>query len=143
MPFSFVQDYFTHYLTTHISLSPIRRGFAPGFVNYKKGALDSQPQVIKFTSCLPMVGGSLRVLRLLPPIKLGVMILLKYCWKWRWTSQIKSIQINITDIDASLYFVCILHINYIVLIKEELFDRWSILNILLFLILPTPEFTQF
>ena len=24
------------YLTTHISLSPIRRGFAPGFVNYKK-----------------------------------------------------------------------------------------------------------
>jgi hypothetical protein len=43
---------------------PIRRGFAPGFVNYKKGALDSQPQVIKFTSCLPMVGGSLRVLRL-------------------------------------------------------------------------------
>jgi hypothetical protein len=40
------------------SLSTIRRGFAPGFVNYKKGALDSQPQVIKFTSCLPMVGGS-------------------------------------------------------------------------------------
>jgi hypothetical protein len=39
----------------------------PGFVNYKKGALDSQPQVIKFTSCLPMVGGSLR---LLPPLKL-------------------------------------------------------------------------
>jgi hypothetical protein len=23
--------------TTHTSLSPIRRGFAPGFVNYKKG----------------------------------------------------------------------------------------------------------
>jgi hypothetical protein len=41
-----------------------------GFVNYKKGALDSQPHVIKFTSCLPMVGGSLRVLRLLPPLKL-------------------------------------------------------------------------
>jgi hypothetical protein len=55
------------YLTTHTSLSPIRRVFAPGFVNYKKGALDSQPQVIKFTSCFPMVGGSLRVLRLLPP----------------------------------------------------------------------------
>ena len=32
--------------------------FAPGCVNYKKGALDSQSQVIKFTSCLPMVGGS-------------------------------------------------------------------------------------
>jgi hypothetical protein len=24
-------------ITTHTSLSPIRRGFAPGFVNYKKG----------------------------------------------------------------------------------------------------------
>jgi hypothetical protein len=30
----------------------------PEFVNYKKGALDLQPQVIKITSCLPMVGGS-------------------------------------------------------------------------------------
>jgi hypothetical protein len=45
----------------------------PGFVNSKKGALDSQPQVIKSTSCLPMVGGSLRVLRLLPPLKLVAM----------------------------------------------------------------------
>jgi len=61
-------------LTTHTSLSSIRRGFAPGFVNYKKDALDSQPQVIKFTSCLPMVGGSLRVLRLPPPLKLVAMI---------------------------------------------------------------------
>jgi hypothetical protein len=34
------------YLTTHTSLSPIRCGFAPGSVNYKKGALDSQPQVL-------------------------------------------------------------------------------------------------
>ena len=42
--------------------------------NYKKGALDSQPQVITFTSCLPMVGGSLRVLRLLPPLKLVAMM---------------------------------------------------------------------
>jgi len=25
------------YLTTHTSLSPMWRGFAPGFVNYKKG----------------------------------------------------------------------------------------------------------
>jgi hypothetical protein len=39
--------------------------FAPGFANYKKGALDSQPQVISFT----MVDGSLRVLRLIPPLK--------------------------------------------------------------------------
>ena len=37
----------------------------------KNGALDSQPQVIKFTNCLPMVGGSLR---LLPPLKLVAMI---------------------------------------------------------------------
>ena len=62
------------YLTTHTSLSPIRRGFASGFVNYKKGALDSQSQVIKFTSCLPMVGSSLLVLRLLEPLKLVAMI---------------------------------------------------------------------
>ena len=40
----------------------------------QKGALDSQPQVIKFTSCLAMVGGSLRVLRLLPPLKLVAII---------------------------------------------------------------------
>ena len=26
-------------LTTHTSLSPIRRGFVPGFVNYKKGCI--------------------------------------------------------------------------------------------------------
>jgi hypothetical protein len=31
-------------LTTHTSLSSIRRGFAASFVNYKKGTLDSQPQ---------------------------------------------------------------------------------------------------
>ena len=36
--------------------------------------LYSQPQVIKFTSFLPMVGGSLRVLQLLPPLKLVAMI---------------------------------------------------------------------
>ena len=62
------------YLRTHISLSPIRHGFAPGFVNYKKGALDSQPQVIKLTSYLPMVDGSLWELRLLPQLKLVTMI---------------------------------------------------------------------
>ena len=45
-----------------------------GFVNYKKGALDSQPQVINFTSFLPMVGG---ILRLLPPLKPVATILLK------------------------------------------------------------------
>jgi hypothetical protein len=39
-----------------------------------KGALDLQPQVIQFTSCLPMVGGSLQGLRLLPSLKLVAMI---------------------------------------------------------------------
>ena len=59
------------YLITHTNQSTIRRGFAPGFVKYEKGALDSEPQVIKLTSCLPMVGGSLRVLGLLPPLQTG------------------------------------------------------------------------
>jgi hypothetical protein len=36
----------------------------------QKSALDSQLQVIEFTSCLPMVSGSLQVLRLPPPLKL-------------------------------------------------------------------------
>jgi hypothetical protein len=45
----------------------------------EKGALDSQSQVIMFTSCLPMVGGSLRALRFPPPLKLIAMIELKYC----------------------------------------------------------------
>ena len=31
-------------LTAHASISPIQRGFAPSFVSYKKGTLDSQPQ---------------------------------------------------------------------------------------------------
>ena len=39
-------------ITTHTSLSPIQSGFALGFVNYKKGALDFQPQVIQ----LPVQG---------------------------------------------------------------------------------------
>ena len=53
--------FFLDYLTTHTSRTPIRRSCEPGFVNYKKGVLDSQPQVIKFTSFLLMIGGSLRV----------------------------------------------------------------------------------
>ena len=31
-------------LTAHTSISPIRRGFVPSLVNYKKSSLDSQPQ---------------------------------------------------------------------------------------------------
>jgi hypothetical protein len=44
-------------LATNTRLLPIQRGFAPGFSDYKKGALDWQLQVIKFTSFLPMVSG--------------------------------------------------------------------------------------
>jgi hypothetical protein len=40
-------------------------GSRPVFVNYKKAALDSQPQMLKLTNFLPMVGGSLKVLQLL------------------------------------------------------------------------------
>ena len=39
--------------------------------NLQKGCTRLRPQVIKFTSCLPMVGG---FLRLLPPLKLVAMI---------------------------------------------------------------------
>jgi hypothetical protein len=67
-------DWLIYCVNATTSLSSIRCGFAPGFVNYKKGALDSQLQVIKFTSCLPMVGGSLRVFWLPPPLKLFAMI---------------------------------------------------------------------
>ena len=58
-------------IIVHTSLSPIQRGFAPSFVNYQKGTLDSQPQVKKLTSCLSMVGCSLRLLWLSEPLKTG------------------------------------------------------------------------
>jgi hypothetical protein len=67
--------------------------------NLQKGALDSQ--VIKLTSCLPMVGGCLQVFRLLPPppTKTGrhdiAGILLKVALKHQ-KSKIK-IKINKTD----------------------------------------------
>ena len=48
--------------------------FDPKYKCFLKVALDSQPQVIKLTSCLPIVGDSLRVLRLPPPLKLIAMI---------------------------------------------------------------------
>jgi len=49
-------------------------GSRPALYITKKGALASQPQVIKFTSYLPMIGGSLGVFQLLPPLKLVAMI---------------------------------------------------------------------
>ena len=63
--------------TTYTSLSPIRRGFAPSFINYKKVHSTRNHKWYKFTSCLSRIGGSLRVLRLPPPLKLVAIIFLK------------------------------------------------------------------
>jgi hypothetical protein len=46
-------------------------------VQFLNNVIIIKTKVLKFTSCLPMVGGSLRVLRLLPPLKLVAMI---YSW---------------------------------------------------------------
>ena len=61
------QSDITYDLTFHVRIFLFHWDF---FIFYY-----SQSQVIKLTSCLPMVGGSLR---LLPPLKLVVMIQLKY-----------------------------------------------------------------
>jgi hypothetical protein len=53
------------------SLSAI--GFAPGFVNYKKGCTLLATASDKIYQLLAH-GGSLRLLRLLPPLKLVAMI---------------------------------------------------------------------
>jgi hypothetical protein len=100
------------YLTTHTSLSPILRGFVPGFVNCKKGALDSQPQVIKFTCCLPMVGGSHRVLRLLPPLKLVANDTAEILLKVALNTKIKS---NLYDTKRLLVFIIKFNLNFVVI----------------------------
>jgi hypothetical protein len=43
-----------NYLTTHTSLSPIRRGFVPGFVNYKNGALVYLYLILCLVYLIPM-----------------------------------------------------------------------------------------
>jgi hypothetical protein len=58
------------YLTTHTSLSPIWRGFVPGFVNYKKGCIRLAAASDKVYQLL----GSLWILWLLPSLKLVAMI---------------------------------------------------------------------
>ena len=50
------------------------RGFAPGFANNKKGALDSKPQVY-----LLLAHGWWFSSVTLPPLKLFSMIYVKYC----------------------------------------------------------------
>ena len=65
--------------------------------------------MIKLTSCSPMVGGSLRVLRLLPPLKLVALILLKVALNIKKSNQIKqthyfiysSIRENIHDTELN------------------------------------------
>jgi hypothetical protein len=83
-------SYVVGLLTTHTRPSPIRRGFVPGFVNYKKGCTRLTAASDKLTSCLSMVGGSLRVLQLLPPLKLVAMILLKVVLKCQNSYQIQQ-----------------------------------------------------
>ena len=69
-------------------------GSHPALKISKKSALDSQLQVIKFTSCLPVVGGSLRVLPASSTTKTGrhdiAEILLKVALKHQKSNQIKS-----------------------------------------------------
>jgi hypothetical protein len=58
----------------HYATDAVLKNICARFVNYKKDVFDSQPQIIKSTSCLHMVNGSLWLLRLLPPLKLVAMI---------------------------------------------------------------------
>jgi hypothetical protein len=53
---------------------PIHRGSKQKTVHEELATYLTHVLRIKFTSGLPMVGGSLQVLRLLPPLKLVVMI---------------------------------------------------------------------
>ena len=78
-------------------------GFASGFVNYKKGAQDSQLQVIKFVNCLPMVGGSLRVLRFLPPLKLVAMIIAEILLKVALNTKNQSINLIYHPLNYMLF----------------------------------------
>ena len=67
----------------------------PGFVNYKKGALNDTVASDKFTSCLPMVGGSLWVFRLLPRLKLVEMIQLKVALSTKNLNHIGDIMVSV------------------------------------------------
>jgi len=58
-------------LTTHTSLSPIRRGFAPGFVNYKKGSARIPAASNKVYQLLAHGRWFSPGTRLLPPLKTG------------------------------------------------------------------------
>jgi len=62
------------YLTTHTSLSPIQRGFAPDSKLQRKGFTRLAAASDKVYQLLAHGRWSIRVLRLLPPLKLVAMI---------------------------------------------------------------------
>jgi hypothetical protein len=89
-------------------------GSRPALQITKKGALDSQPQVIKFTSCLPMVGGSLRVHPASSTTKTCrhdiAEILLKVALKHQISNQsIRILFLKAKDLhhNSKLHFICI------------------------------------
>jgi hypothetical protein len=73
----------------------------------KKDALDSQPQVIKNSSCLPMVGGSLR---LPPPLKLVATNSWNIVESGVKAPKIKSIKLNHLLYNSST--ICTIHVLY-------------------------------
>ena len=97
------------YLTTHTSLSPIRRGFAPGFVSYKKrctrlaAASDKVYQLLTHGRCFsPGTPAS-------STTKTGrhdiAEILLKVVLKHQKSNQIKSLYIDSTAIGKAIIII--------------------------------------
>ena len=89
-------------LTTHTSLSPIRRGFAPGFVNYKKGctrlevASDKVYQLLAHGQWFCPA-----TLWHLPPLKLVAMIQLKVALNT--IDQINQIKLKLMSLYICIY----------------------------------------
>ena len=101
----------------------------PALYITKKGALDSQPHVIKFTSWLPVVGGSLRLLPASSTTKTVrhdiAEILLKVALKHQ-----KSIQINHFKHKYKMHMICIIRLRTFdfCTIKKHIWSFYSIYN---------------